>query len=529
MKDYKEVAKTVLAERDSYLLKRSGFVKRMTAFISVFFVCVIVGGGALMVGLNRKDAPNKPPKVTNGIGDMTRDTVSTNTTDKDNITDTDTEGNSDNTVESDTESEPVSESETESVTQTHTPEPTEEPTEVQTPEPTEEPTEVQTPEPTEEPTTVPTEAPTTQTEPVTTEPKPIEPPEITPDPTEGLLQVGKLEAKDYYTGNSPTYNPPSGDGYGFESWEDPILYYKPGFERYNGNPIEYTIFADDYYFINADNYPTRLKNYSVSGKYWEDERPCVERLTESYFGAENAQAVDLLLSEDYIPEVDEYGTRFRIGRSVVRIRDGVETYETAAYATLTKTEAHMRCDFTYDEIYEYVISLPHFRAMLAYADIGEYTVERIYKRYSNDHYCYEFVFIPKTDDALTAMLYRKSRSVTVSGQILPHEAEQNNSADILFIATDVPYTEGKSYSIKDFDTAFEITAKNFEKFGMREYFVKNYVCFMDKNGTKFWFYLKFVNENGEVVYCNIWKYGFRTGDKPGAEGPIGIVSMLALM
>ena len=48
---------------------------------------------------------------------------------------------------------------------------------------------------------------------------------------------------------------------------------------------------------------------------------------------------------------------------------------------------------------------------------------------------------------------------------------------------------------------------------------------MDYERTVLQFYLKFLDENGEIVYCEMWKYGYKSNGKPGASGSLGLASV----
>ena len=502
MMNSRDIVEEILKRKETYIRKRREKVKKTLAVMTVILLFTVIGGTSFMISVHKKEAPSKVPKITMGVGETTNDDTSYT----ENTTDTES------SVNSDTESKPQSDTETDVKTHGPTETSTEEPTE---PKPTE-------PKP---------------TEPKPTEPQPTEPPVTDPDPTEGLVDIGKLESQTYY----PKINFPSGSGgggeMGFDSWEDePTVSYELIYKTISNKsdyPIEYTFIADDYYFINAVNLPLSLNELSIKGKYLAEERPCIERLVEAYCGVADEQITDQLFNVVdeqitnmnfigyFAPEKDPYGTEFRVKFHVARIKNGENTYETTAYATLTNTTTHVRDDFTYDEIYEYVISLPHFKAMLDYAGIEEYIVERKYERYADDRYYYEFIFIPKTDDVSLMQLYRKSKFVKVHGEILSAEYGQPQEADIQFTASDVPYSMRETYkNTKDFYSLYEDAAKEFEAFGVRDYFEKNYVCVLSDDGMNLDFYLKFTNGNGDIVLCKMWECGYRADGSYGASGPV---------
>lgn len=540
----RDIVDEIIKRKDIYIKNRNKKIKKAFTVMSVVLLFTVIGGASVMIEVQRKDAPTKPPKVTFVVGDTTeeKETGTTDTADSSSASIND-ESSEDKSEVSDTESEVPTEEPTEILPTEPTEVPTEEPTEIPTPEITEDPTEVSTePKPTEPKPTEPKPTEPKPTEPKPTEPEPTDTRETTPtesfppviDPTEGLVQIGKLDSKPFYPKVDPDYYyPPSGGGIyeeeGFDSFEgDPTVEYQLGYEGLfygNGEPVKYSFFADDYYFITSDNMPTTVTNYSILGKLLQDEKLCVERLVKAYYGTENTHASDSIYSGFYVPEDDAYGTEFIVDFKQQGEIGGINTFMTRAYVTLKDTETHRRCDFTYDEIYEYITSLPHFRALLAYSGIDEFTVERKYERYSDDRYHYEFIFIPKTDDYSTAQLYKKTKYVMVTGDIVPPGAAEPSKANVNFCAADLPWEVYKTIDLKTFEEAFEVVAAEFEEFGVREYFEKNFVCVMDYERAVLQFYLKFLDENGEIVYCEMWKYGYKSNGKPGDSGPLGLASV----
>ncbi len=556
MMNSRDIVDEIIKRKDIYIKNRNKKIKKALTVMSVVLLFTVIGGASVMIGVQRKDTPTKPPKVTLCTGDTTeeKETGTTETTDSSSES-INGESSEDKSEVSDTESEVPTEESSEVQTSEPTEIPTEEPTEIPTPEITEEPTEVPTePKPTEPKPTEPKPTEPEPTEPEPTEPKPTEPEPTEPeptepeptdppvtdscesfppvtDPTEGLVQIGKLESKPFYPKVNPDYYyPPSGGGMSFDSFEggDPTVEYQLGYEGLfygNGEPVKYSFFADDYYFITSDNMPTTVTNYSILGKFLQDEKLCVERLVKEYYGLESKYAIDRIYSGSYIPQNDAYGTEFIVNFKQQGEIGGINTFMTRAYVTLKDTETHRRCDFTYDEIYEYITSLPHFRALLAYSGIDEFTVERKYERYSDDRYHYEFIFIPKTDDYSTACLYRETKYVMVTGDIVPPGTAEPSKANVNFCAADLPWEVYKTIDLRTFEEAFEDVAAKFEEFGVREYFEKNFVCVMDYERTDLQFYLKFLDENGEIVYCEMRKYGYTSNGKPGAFGPLGLASV----
>jgi len=62
MKNYEEMAAEAIRRRDIYLQQRCGRIKKAALILTVLLLFTVVGTASVMIGLNTKDAPKKPPR-----------------------------------------------------------------------------------------------------------------------------------------------------------------------------------------------------------------------------------------------------------------------------------------------------------------------------------------------------------------------------------------------------------------------------------------------------------------------------------
>lgn len=518
MKNYEEMAAEAIRRRDIYLQQRCGRIKKAVLILTVLLLFTVVGTATVMIGLNTKDAPKKPPKLTYTVGsgtDSTSDTenseredFTTETVDTSDTTETDVTDTTEKSEVSDTESEPIHEI------------PNDEPTELQTTEPTEEPTEAPTEVPTEKQTDEPTEPSESETEPVVTEPKPS-----------GPAPLGSLKPSIYYpettqtddVTDEPTLPTETSETEYDTTIDTPEISKAPDDEGTDvevDDPEEYyeLSFIPQFIIENAGV-------FDINGKILPDEIPtCIAKGTEfdlreylvyltDYLGATCDES--MLNSVDFGDKVsltyylnDEFRTSFDAFR--IEIPEypipAVRSYRYYISMRANNVELNGSEIYTFDEVFDYATSLPHFKIALSYAGItdGEYDVHKTFTRGENGSYNYDFTFIPKTDDPVESFLYRNSKYVRIAGNVGLGE----EYSGVYFEADNTVFEVEKNWEYTQYSEIREAFLTELEKYGVREYCEENMICYLtNSNSNKvyikpyFKFRVAFTDEEGNIIYC----------------------------
>ncbi len=511
MKDYKEVTSEILKRRDAHRTYIKKLKKRIVVLLAVFAVCLSVGGGAWMIGTGSRNVPDVP-------------TVT------------------------ETKAESMSETAAESIVQIET---------------------VETAIPTEETGTQPVETEPATTEPLVTEPvwtEPVwtgyyeteplwtEPPETEPVQTEyydtefvwtepietepvqteqkytGPVPLGSLVTSVYYpeteseseadTEPAETNRTDGGDSVQGSTNSGSITGYftEPSSYRLSFWPREFTFDGGDAFFIESNEIPDKFPVYVVGDlPYLPSIVPYVKLLAEKLYGSSVTDSIDTYIYDSG----DEYGTTIRVYTDTIRVDEYNDSdVKVTPTLILKNAETVRRGDFTYDEIYEYVTSLPHLEVMLSYVGLEDYMVEKTFIRTSDTNYGYKFVFIPKTDDPVEALVYRASKYVEISGYIGNYEYESN--LYVCYSGTNTPYVTYESVDTLSYNEAYEKVMTVAEKYGVRDYFEHNMICVVssDSGGTLrpyYYFYIAFTDENGNVVYCEPYEEGLYEDGKDSSS------------
>lgn len=557
MKSYREMAEEAIRRRDKYVVLRRKRIKKALVALTAFAVFTVVGVASVLIGVERMDSPNKPPEVSVGLNsdsDGKSNGSATGSEDRSTISPDPTETSADTDV-SDTESESVSETTTEAIDNINPPPNNDPPDNNERAESTVPDSAPKPPKDTENSISISSTSDSEPTTPIVTEengttedvPKPPE----TEDGSYPPILVGTLKPSIYYpeteetssvTPDDPPITPPSYTGTTPQAPPDemtpgatedtadnndppgleiPSAPGDPGDE--NDKPEEYyelqfvtryireNTEVIDIFDINGKVLPEKMSTYLVKGGEF-DLREYLIYLTDS-LGATCGES--MLNSADFGDKEsltyylnDEFRTSFNAFR--IEIPEypipAVRSYRYYISMMANNVELNGSEIYTFDEVFDYATSLPHFKIALSYAGItdGEYDVYKTFTGGENGNYHYSFTFIPKTDDPVESFLYRNSKYVRIAGNVGLGE----EYGGVYFEASNSAFEVEKNWEYTPYSEVREAFLTELEKFGVREYCEDNMVCYLiDSNSGSayikpiFRFYIKFTDTDGNLVYC----------------------------
>jgi len=505
MKNYEEMAAEAIRRRDIYLQQRCGRIKKAALILTVLLLFTVVGTASVMIGLNTKDAPKKPPKVTYTVGsgtDSTSDTenseredFTTETVDTSDTTETDVTDTTEKSEVSDTESEPIPEIPNDEPTELQTTEPTEEPIEAPTEVPSEEPTELQTSVLTEEPT----ERPTTSED---------------DEPHSGTEEGSSTSEIDVPVDKDPV--PPA---HSPDTPEDPIDGPSQGGLKYYKNSMDYGLFVyyfDDSFFLDdPSQIPAELSGYNPSQSFYTDTS-WVQRFKEylklvygngfypNNFSADNTvyESYDENVMQGNIQTVQKHPIRFN--------------RESHAINMYLKVNGYGEVDrMLYDDVILFIGQIDHYKAALKFLGINDPVVkvtEYCYRTYGEDKDSYRYYVSVCDRSDISNYLDPSARkgSISFSFSVLSGEKVMHTHMAVMFPFDMEELMKKKVFPYED---AVAHVLSKYDYGNDFEYVKENLKCIarIERSALQtmypaYEFYIKYSDSNGNAYYRSLGEY-----------------------
>ena len=67
MMNTNDAVNEILKRKTAIIQEKRSRIKKLTVVMTLIVLCIGIGTASWMIGTNKTDAPNKPPKVTYGI------------------------------------------------------------------------------------------------------------------------------------------------------------------------------------------------------------------------------------------------------------------------------------------------------------------------------------------------------------------------------------------------------------------------------------------------------------------------------
>lgn len=295
--------------------------------------------------------------------------------------------------------------------------------------------------------------------------------------------------------NAERHNSQNSDGFAsMEPTDETVI---PSSYRLDFNMVTNIFEDDDVFFIDSEDIPDKFPIYSAETLPYNPSRiPYVKFLAEKLFGSSVAETID---SSSYLHVTEDTITRINVGFDILdEVNNGVQIIPKIDYRNpgIYKSD-----DLSVNDVFDYVISLPHFNAIMSYAELGDYMVLKKCSKVDHSD-VYRFTLIPKTDDPIEAMVYRSLNYVS----ILVVLGDTASDSYIDFSATNTPYDIEEYVEPLGFTDAYENVMAVAEKYGVREYFEDNIICRLNTSYSSgqiipsYAFYVAFADENGDKVY-----------------------------
>lgn len=489
MMSYEESAAEIRKRRDAIIQNKKNKIKKAITVLSVVLLFTVVGGASIFIGLDRKETPNKPPKVTVALITNGEAESSDGTSD---LTDTDGDSASSESV---TESDPEptdSESETGSEPETTEREP--KPTKPEIP--------------TETPTEIDPITPDKTPEDESTEDTITAPPPPTTDPDGAHYEDFSTSSDESGESGEPNVVPPNVDG------DDEIIIDPPEDVK-----VKYT---ESYSYLNNTYY------FEGTDIFYDGVSPLPLKIQRSQrFGNSIVSGVDSFIQKKYIKDYvarlygDEYD--YDNFRDTLGGHGSFEVYYTTNDPYVTEREigylfGGIEFDLNIsavdgffnlksDEVFDYVKNMKYYQAAIEYLDIEEPFIEINEVRRNQTHSFNIRVY--EREDYLGT-----SRKNGVKGYIeveLNFDDYEDDSKDKVTANyhIDLPYylVALRESSIVSYDIAKNQALSKFDLGDDFEYINENLKCVFHYavngfNGYKYnyAFYVEYTDSNGSKYY-----------------------------
>ncbi|MBR6807463.1 MAG: hypothetical protein IKM46_03680 [Clostridia bacterium] len=469
MMSYEESVAEIRRRKAAILQKKKSRIKKLTVVLTSLVLCIGIGAVSWMFGSDRKDAPNKPPKVTHGY-------AVNESTDTDDIYTSDTEENSVPT-ESVTESEDPTESES------RTPE-TEDPTESTDITPvTPPPTSVTGDVTYDEYSNTPEEDPQTPSEPQTPDNKTPDCEPQTPDNETPDLDIDYDET------------PSDGEK---EKYRD--FYYVNEYDYY---------FEDESVFYDG-TYPLPINSYKhsfdedVVNEGWETWfREYIMKLYGNEYDPGEIGSNYYETDDEYVARSDSWPAGYDAPRRI-----NYNTANTLINISLDIGAVDGYFDLNPTEALDYVKNLKYYTAAIAHLGIADPYIE-MWESYLDYSHSYWFYVYEKSDYLNLSKRTSDKGCFSVFLSFSDYEGDENDrvSARVrVYKPRDTSVTS--QANMVTYQTALNYILGRFDYGDEFEYVKNNIKCIphytahrqRDTLTTVYSFYVEYYDENGNKYY-----------------------------